>query len=108
MGDIRNKINKIERAKAEKAAMESFLRAGGWKPPPPSRLPSEKYPCCHGEGCGLTVYQTKIYQCDRDGYYCLACMPWKHKQEFIGHLARVRQPFDPAEHGEEPPEPDGS
>jgi hypothetical protein len=35
MGDIRNKIAKIERAKRDRADMESWLRANGWVPKPP-------------------------------------------------------------------------
>ena len=40
MGDLRNKIAKIERAKRDKEAMEAFLRRGGWKPEP--RLPAPR------------------------------------------------------------------
>jgi hypothetical protein len=100
MGDIRNKLNKIERAKADKAAMEAFVRASGWSPPPPRPRPdSYYYPKC---ACGLTAFETKVYQCGKDGYYCLVCMPWKWKRELMGHMTNMGLNYDAAEHGEEP------
>lgn len=94
MGDLRNKFAKQERDARHR---EWLLKAC-----PPQPLPSSQYPRCQGEGCGLTVYETNVYQCDRDGYFCLACMPWKWKREFVAHLRAVGMPYDAADHGEEP------
>ncbi len=76
MGDIRNKIAKIERAKAEKAAMETFLRAGGWTPGPRRR--EEPLPRC---ACGNTWKDAPAFWACHGGhfepvrFYCPACLP---------------------------------
>lgn len=97
MGDLRNKVAKIERAKADKAAMEAYLRVRGWRPSPPSPLPSLRYPRC---ACGLTVYEATVYQCGGDGYFCLVCMPLNWKRELLGHMINCGLPFEATDHGE--------
>lgn len=78
MGDMRNKIAKIERAIADKKAMESFLRAGGRWPRPAASLPAD--PRC---ACGHTYYDVPdywmvSYKTDRwapTRYFCKVCIP---------------------------------
>lgn len=75
MGDLRNKIAKIEGVKRDKAAMEAFLRAGGWKP----QVPAEPQPIIRCQ-CGLTYYETTIWAVQEDRrkpaqFYCAVCLP---------------------------------
>lgn len=74
MGDIRNKIAKIERAAAEKVAFANFLRAGGYRPR--QAQPPAPIRCL----CGFDMHQTQIWAYRRDrwhdgAFYCIACMP---------------------------------
>jgi hypothetical protein len=72
MGDLRNKINKIERAKADKAAMEALARAFGWREP--KATPPQPEPRCH---CGKTWKDTpsgSLYGvCGADGKLTVVC-----------------------------------
>ena len=96
MGDIRNKLNKIVQAQRDKAALGAFLRHGGnYKPP---RTERQKPAYCR---CGLSFYETKLWQCGRDGLCCLVCMPLRWKQELIAHYLRAGIPFNSNEHGED-------
>lgn len=104
MGDIRNKLAKIERAKEEKAAFEAFLRRSSYRPPPTER---QEVGRCQGEGCGLTMYETQLWACERDGIFCRACMPWKFKVVIFGQMINQGLKYDPADHGEDPDSSDG-
>lgn len=89
MGDLRNKFAKIERDEAHRA----WLR----KTYPAKPIPSSLYPKCQ---CGLTVFEARVYQCGKDGYFCLVCMPLKWKLELMGHMTNVGMNYDASEHGE--------
>lgn len=75
MGDIRNKLAKIQRAIDERRAMNRFLgRPPDWKAP--ERQPPTHPPC----QCGRTIYETQIVarQVDRwepEERFCQACAP---------------------------------
>lgn len=72
LGDLRNKLNKIERAREEKANGDAWLRHAGIDPNPPRRRRSEADIRCL---CGLNIYETQIWQCGQRGLFCAKCMP---------------------------------
>lgn len=62
MGDLRNKINKIESMAREKAAGDAWLRRHGIDPNPP-RQPPVVYRC---EICGRSHYEVTVYAVKTD------------------------------------------
>lgn len=74
MGDLRNKIAKIERAKRDEEAMERLL--GRCRKPKVAPPPSPAVRC----KCGLTCYETTVWAIHYDRrhptmYFCPICLP---------------------------------
>jgi hypothetical protein len=86
VGDLRNKIAKIERDKAEKAAMEAWLRGHGAAPR--QKEPELALPRC---ACGNTWNDVPVLMSYKGGYwetmvyYCPGCCP----PRFISDMLRL-------------------